>query len=87
MNEKHIERLKHILTKWNPLGDQASQFDDLENYETEATDILFHVKKRYSVEQISKMIKEVLSQAFGINVNNEKSLTVAKEVHSMINEK
>jgi len=87
MNEKHIEELKHILSKWNPLGDQASRFDDLENYETEATDILFHVNKRYSVEQISKMIKVVLGQAFGINVDDEKSLAVAKEVHSMINEK
>ena len=53
MNKKHIERLKSILSKWNPLGDQASRFGDLDNYETEATDILFHVNKKYSVEQIS----------------------------------
>ncbi len=87
MNNEHIERLKHILSEWNPLGDQASLYDDLENYEIEATDILFHINNRYSVEQISKMIRLVLRQAFDINVDNEKSLAVAKEVYSMINQK
>ena len=87
MNEKHIERLKNILSEWNPLGDMASQISDLNNYEIEATDILFHTNKKNSVEQISKIIKTVLGQAFGINVDNEKSLVVAKEVYSMINAK
>lgn len=87
MNEKHIERLKNILSEWNPLGDMASQISDLNNYDTEATDILFHTNKKNSVEQISKIIKTVLGQAFGINVDNEKSLVVAKEVYSMLNAK
>lgn len=87
MNKKHIERLKYILSEWNPLGDMANQITDLENYETEATDILFHINKKNSVEQISKMIKTILGQAFGINVDNEKSLAVANEIHSMINAK
>lgn len=54
MNKKHIKRLKDILSEWNPLGDRATQINDLENYETEATDILFHINKKNSVEQISK---------------------------------
>ena len=87
MNKKHIERIKDILSEWNPLGDMASQISDLDNYETEATDILFHINKKNSVEQISKMIKSVLEQAFDINVDNEKSLEVANEIHSMINAK
>ena len=86
MNKKHIERLKGILSEWNPLGDEASGISDLENYETEATDILFHINIKYSVKQISKMIKTVLGQAFGINVDDEKSLAVANEIHLMINE-
>ncbi len=87
MNKKHIERLKDILSEWNPLGELASRISDLENYETEATDILFHINKKYSVEQISKMIRTVLGQAFSINVDEEKSLAVANEIHSMINKK
>ncbi len=87
MNVNHIERLKDILSEWNPLGDQASRISDLESYESEATDILFHINKKHSVEQISKMIRTVLGQAFGIYVDDEKSLAVANEIHSMINEK
>lgn len=87
MNKKYIERLKDILSAWNPLGDQSGKISDLENYETEATDILFHINKRYSVGQISKIIKTVLEQAFNINVDDEKCLAVANEIHSMINEK
>ena len=87
MNKKHIERLKGILSEWNPLGDQSSQISDLENYETEATDILFHFNKNYSVKQISKITRTVMGQDFGINVENEKSIAVAYEIHSMLNEK
>ena len=86
MNKKHIERLQDILSEWNPLGEQASLISDLENYETEATDILFHINKKISVEQISRMIRTVLEQAFSISVDDEKSLKVANEIHSMINE-
>ncbi|TKD60646.1 DUF1871 family protein [Flavobacterium sp. ASW18X] len=87
MNKKHIDRLKDILSEWNPLGDMANQISDLENYEIEATDILFHINKKNSVEQISKIIKTVLEQAFDIDVNKEKSLEVAHKIHLMINEK
>ena len=46
MKKKHIERLKNILGEWNPLGDMASQISDLEYYETEVMDILFHINKK-----------------------------------------
>jgi hypothetical protein len=46
MNEEHIRKVKKLLTEWNPLGDQANQILDLNNYDTEATDILFHVGKQ-----------------------------------------
>lgn len=46
MDDELIEKVKLILTEWNPLGDQASQIDDLDNYETEAIDILFYLNKK-----------------------------------------
>jgi hypothetical protein len=33
------------LTNWNPLGEMANQISDLENYETEAIDILLFIDK------------------------------------------
>lgn len=87
MNKRDIKILKDILNEWNPLGEMATQISDLKNYETEATDILFHIDKKNSVKQISKIIKSVLGQAFDIDVDNEKSLEVASMIHSMINVK
>lgn len=46
MDEQHIEKVKLLLTEWNPLGEKASQITDLENYETEAIDILFYINKK-----------------------------------------
>lgn len=60
-----------MLSEWNPLGDQSSQISDLENYEIEATEILFHNNKKNSVGQMSKMINTVLGQAFGIDVKKK----------------
>ena len=32
-----------ILTDWNPLGNKASKISDLDNYSTEADDIIFNI--------------------------------------------
>ncbi len=87
MNKRHIEKLKDILSEWNPLGEQANQISDLDNYEIEATDILFHINKKSSVEQISKMISTVLEQAFRIDVEIKKSLEIANKIYLMLNKK
>jgi hypothetical protein len=85
MNKIHIKKLKNILNDWNPLGEKSSLITDLEKYETEATDILFHINKKDSREQIVKVIKVVLFQAFSISVDDKKCHIVAKKIHLMIN--
>ncbi|UWX55738.1 hypothetical protein NYZ99_04750 [Maribacter litopenaei] len=54
MNKKHVERLKDILSEWNPLSEQSSLISDLENYEIEATDILFHINKKIRLIKYQK---------------------------------
>ena len=85
MNEEHIRQLQGILTKWNPLGEKSNQISDLNNYETEATDILFHTNKRNSEEKICKMIDTVLNQAFGLHVDQNECMLVASQVYKMLN--
>jgi hypothetical protein len=87
MNKEHIAKVKVLLTEWNPLGNKSTQISDLNNYEIEATDILWHIKKKNTVDQISKMIDSVLNQAFGIHVNPVKCKIIAEQIHIMINEK
>ena len=78
MNEDHINKIKEILTQWNPLGDRVNQISDLNNYETEAVDIIFNVdiefdlkKIREPKKRVRKIVKEVLNEAFNLWLTDE----------------
>ncbi|OQA95656.1 MAG: hypothetical protein BWY22_02103 [Bacteroidetes bacterium ADurb.Bin217] len=45
MTQLQIDKVKKILIEWNPLGNRAKEISDLNNYETEAIDILFFFDK------------------------------------------
>ena len=38
-----LEKIKEILTNWNPLGERVSEICDLKDIETESIDILWHL--------------------------------------------
>ena len=40
MEESDIKAAAQSLSRWNPLGDNASQISDLDGYRTEAIDII-----------------------------------------------
>ena len=86
MDDELIKKVKLILTEWNPLGDQASQIDDLDNYETEAIDILFYLNKKSSVEKINKVMVTVVSEAFGLLDDLEDTLQYAEKIKKALNE-
>lgn len=86
MNEELIEKVKQILTEWNPLGDHASEVEDLNNYETEAIDILFYLNKKSSVERINKVMVEIVSDAFGLLDDFEDTLQYAEKIKKALNE-
>ncbi len=86
MNEEHIKKVKQILTTWNPLGNRANEISDLNNYQTEAIDILFHVSKNHSVGQIATLTKTVLNQAFNLEISKEEAKPYAKMIHKAIKE-
>ncbi len=44
ITEDQIRKTMDLLTTWNPLGDRAMTIGDLDNYRTEAIDILFHLR-------------------------------------------
>ncbi|WP_026838897.1 hypothetical protein [Gillisia sp. JM1] len=78
MNDRKVNEVKKILVDWNPLGDKSIDIKDLNNYETEANDILFYIEnnsqsdKKGSLEKrIEKIIKEVLNEAFDLYLTNE----------------
>jgi len=85
MDEQHFEKVKLLLTEWNPLGEKASQITDLENYETEAIDILFYINKKSSTNYINKIMVDVLSQAFGLDLKLAMSIKYAEKIRKIIN--
>jgi len=44
MNQYQIDKIKEILIKWNPLGEHSRQIHDLNNYNTEAIDIISNIE-------------------------------------------
>lgn len=86
MNEDHINKIKQILTDWNPLGEKASQIEDLENYETEAIDILFYIDRKTSTDRINRIMTQVLSEAFGVYVELAESKKYARKIRAIIND-
>lgn len=86
MNEVHITKVKQLLTEWNPLGDGSKLITDLNNYETEAIDILFFIDKKSSVDRINKITNEILTQAFDIFIDINESRQYAEKIRKIITE-
>ena len=77
MNQNKIEQFKAILKKWSPLGIAENNVADLNDYETEVDDIIFNLeieydfpKKSITQKQLSKIIKEVLNEAFYLHLTS-----------------
>ncbi len=84
MGEKHIEKVKQVLLDWNPLGERAKQITDLADYETEANDILFYLDKKISVIQINKIMVQVLSEAFDLEIDLHISRKYAEMIRKIV---
>nr|WP_321357595.1 hypothetical protein [uncultured Draconibacterium sp.] len=84
MDEEHIEKIKQILTDWNPLGERANQVPDLDNYETETIDILFYIDKKSSSNYINKIMVEIITEAFGVDLNLKETIKYAHRIREII---
>ncbi len=87
MNQDKIEQFKACLKKWNPLGTTANDIADLNDYETEVVDIIFNLEIEYDFpeknitqKQLSKMIKEVLNEAFNLYLTNSECDAHSEEI-------
>jgi hypothetical protein len=86
ISENQIEKVKQLLTEWNPLGERSVEISDLNNYQTEAVDILFLLNKKSSVAYINKLMVKVLPEAFNLEIDLNESYTYAEKLREIINE-
>ena len=84
MSEEQIQKTMKILTTWNPLGDKSVQIPDLDNYRTEAIDILAHIND-HSDPSIG--VRQVLNQAFNLNLSKDECKKAASEIKKIKLEK
>lgn len=80
-----IENTMNILSEWNPLGPKAKTITDLDNYRTEAIDILFHMK--LGRDKASIIVRRVLNQAFDLSLSLEECTAVGNKIQKLLKEK
>lgn len=94
MNQQKIEQIKAILKHWNPLGNTEHSIQDLNDYETEVDDIIFNLEidydypeKSVTKKQLSKIVKEVLNQAFDLYLTNSDCDAPSEEIVEVLNQR
>jgi len=88
---KETVETQKILLKWNPLGVNKEDIKDLNDYETEANDILFHIKtdfhfpkKGNPLTRTQRIIKEVLNEAFNLSLSDDDCIDPAIKLMGII---
>ena len=89
MEEKKIQEVMNILTEWNPLCDEAFDIPDLDNYRTEAIDILFHIdfQNANTEAKVITLIKNILNEAFDLILTREDCIEAGEKIYKIIKSK
>lgn len=85
MEDYEIEEVAKILTKWNPLGDDAKRIKDLDGYRTEAIDIIFNLKINKSKASAENSVMGVLNQAFDLYLTKNECVGPTQEILNILN--
>ena len=80
MESISIQKAKKVLTKWNPLGPKAFSIEDLNEYDTEAKDILFQFRLSGPRCGAAKIVQTVLNQAFDLNLTRHECKVPARKI-------
>ena len=79
---EQIKKVMEVLTEWNPLGPRASAISDLDNYRTEAIDILFNLDLKKSNPAV--IVQQVINQAFDLSLSVGNCTSVGRKIQELI---
>jgi hypothetical protein len=82
--EEKIRKTMDLLTTWNPLGDKAKTIGDLDNYRTEAIDILFNLQLADASANSARIVQNVLNQAFDLSLSLKECADVGREIQELV---
>lgn len=80
-DEKIIE-ISEILSAWNPLGEHTAAIKDLDNYQTEAMDIM-SIIELYGYSS-KKATSEVLQEAFLIDLKKTELDHYSRKIQAIL---
>ncbi len=82
IEDELIQNVMKILTGWNPLGPRAGTISNLDNYTTEAIDILFNLN--LSKNNPAVIVQQVINQAFDLSLSARDCASVGRKIHELI---
>ena len=85
IEDELIQKVMKILTDWNPLGSRANAISDLDNYRTEAIDILCHFDLNKTNTAI--IVREVINQAFDLALSARDCASVGLKIQKILEER
>jgi hypothetical protein len=80
MNESQISKVAEILSEWNPLGNKAHNFPDLDGYRTKAIDIIASFHLPFGGATKGARVMTVLNQAFDLSLNEKDCAEPARKI-------
>ena len=85
IQNEQIQKVMEVLTEWNPLGPRASTISDLDNYKTEAIDILFNLN--LSKNNPAVIVQQVINQNFDLSLSVADCASVGRKIQKVIKER
>lgn len=80
--DEKITEISELLTAWNPLGERAAAMTDLDNYQTEAMDILSTIEL-YG-HSPKKATSAVLQEAFLIDLEKTELDHYSRKIQAIL---
>lgn len=87
MEEKEIAEVANVLAHWNPLGDAAKNFPDLDGYRSEAIDIMFALQLHGRSAKPEQIVMDVLNQAFDLSLKQADCIEPTRKIPALLGEK
>ncbi len=84
MKAETIDKVAKILDGWNPLGEDAKYFKDLDGYRVEAIDILSTLDLLYG-NNVEKAVSDILEEAFDISLESDEVKLASEKIRKLLN--
>ena len=87
MREGEIVQVAKVLEEWNPLGEAFNTVEQLDGYRYEAIDIISTINIFPGSNKVKNAIERVLTQAFGIELNETDLAKASKKIGLILGSK